>query len=122
MINVLVTDSRNWKNRFSIIVEFGLLMKRFDTDDITIIHGDCKGADRIADLVASRMWLKTKPYSAKWAKYGRSAGPKRNQQMVDENEIDYALVFHENLNESKGTRDMVKRLQKKNIPYKVITK
>ena len=55
-------------------------------------------------------------------RYGRGAGPRRNRQMLDENpDISLVLAFHEDLGRSKGTRDMVRRSEKKGIRTKIIT-
>lgn len=53
----------------------------------------------------------TKVYPALWNKYGKSAGPIRNQQMLD---IVYAFTY--DLENSRGTRDMVLRARKTKIP------
>lgn len=79
------------------------------SDDTVIIHGDCRGADRIAAMVGQELGLEIVAYPAKWDRYGRGAGPIRNQQMLTDGRPDKVYAFHDNLEKSKGTRDMIER-------------
>lgn len=50
----------------------------------TVIHGDAPGADFIAGKLAEdRKDLFVDPHPAKWDLYGKSAGPKRNIEMLN---------------------------------------
>ena len=86
----------------------------------TIIEGDCRGADRMAGCLAAVLGFKQKSFPANWAKYGRAAGPIRNQQMIDEGKPDLVIAFHENLRQSTGTKDMLEKALAAGIPYVVI--
>ena len=59
-------------------------------------------------------------YLANWDKHGRAAGPFRNQQMLYEREPEIYYGFHQNIEKSHGTKDMVSRCVKAGITYKVI--
>ena len=74
-----------------------------------IIHGGAKGADSIAGNLATYLNMKVIKYPADWDKYGKAAGVLRNQQMLDEGYPDLVVYFHKDLENSKGTKDMVKR-------------
>lgn len=74
-------------------------------DDAVIIHGAAKGADALADVWAREHGLRVERYPADWRKYGRRAGPVRNQQMLDEGKPDLVVAFPG----GRGTADMVKR-------------
>lgn len=52
---------------------------------------------------------------AEWDKYGKPAGPRRNQIMVDRNP-QVCLAYHPDLTKSKGTKDCVKRALLAGIP------
>lgn len=54
-------------------------------------------------------------YIADWAKYGRSAGPKRNKQMAEVS--DYVICFWDG--GSKGTKSMIEYAKKYNKPIKI---
>ena len=77
-----------------------------------MIHGDCRGADKLGAFVAERLGLEVIPYPAEWHIYKRGAGPVRNQQMIDKGKPELVLAFHENINESVGTIDMIKKAKR----------
>jgi len=80
-----------------------------------IIHGDCRGADRLAGQAAEQLGLTVRAYPAQWDSHGRAAGPIRNQQMIDEEHPDLVIAFHDDLTKSKGTRDMLQRAKRSGI-------
>lgn len=78
-----------------------------------IVEGDCKGADKLSASVALVLGIIVHAMPADWDRYGPSAGPIRNQEMLDTHpDSDIVLVFHDNLRQSKGTADMVRRCVK----------
>lgn len=86
-----------------------------------LIEGEAKGADRLAAQAARKLGIPVLPFPAGWNKYGRAAGPVRNTQMLREGQPDYAVAFHDNLAESKGTRNMTEQLTRKGIPWRLVT-
>ena len=74
-----------------------------------IIHGGARGADSIAGNLATYLNMKVIKYPADWDKYGKAAGILRNQQMLNEGHPDLVVYFHKDLENSKGTKDMVTR-------------
>lgn len=72
--------------------------------DITIIAGGAKGADSAAIDFAVCSFCDFEEYKADWKKHGRSAGPIRNQRMLDEGKPDLVVAFPG----GKGTAHMVK--------------
>lgn len=108
VIRVLVCGDRNWKNMG--IIERELIKLPADT---IIIHGAARGVDTLAKFVAERIGLKIindgKGFPADWKRYGRGAGPVRNKQMIDEGKPDLILAFHDDIKNSKGTKNMINR-------------
>jgi hypothetical protein len=51
----------------------------------------------------------------------RVAGPIRNQQMLDEGHPDLVIAFHDNMSESRGTRDMVGRAIKGGFSVRLVS-
>lgn len=49
----------------------------------TIVHGACIGADTICARVARLFGADAEAHPAEWKKYGKSAGPVRNRQMLE---------------------------------------
>ena len=112
-MKVLVTGDRNWTDRESIR---SWLSKLQDQGYDTLIEGEARGADTIARQEAESMGYTIERYPAQWTSYGKAAGVKRNQQMIDEGKPDLVLWFHHDLKNSKGTRDMVNRAISQKIP------
>lgn len=83
-----------------------------------IIHGDARGADRIAGAYAERLGIVCRRFPAAWETYGRRAGYVRNQQMLDEGQPDIVIAFWDG--ESKGTWNMIRLAEKSKIPVKVV--
>jgi hypothetical protein len=70
------------------------------------------GIDWLAGhIVVPDVWPDTvvQHFPADWNRYGRAAGPIRNQQMLDEGAPDAVIAFSVNLESSRGTADMVRR-------------
>lgn len=122
-IRVLICGSRNWTNKARIGRYLDSLMDEegYTADMITVIHGGCKGADHHAAMEAKGRGISVVEYPANWLKHGLSAGPKRNQQMIDDGKPDRVVAFHEDIAASKGTKDMIARAKFHDIPVTVIT-
>lgn len=101
---ILICGDREWKDPDLITVKLQTL-----PPDTLIIEGECRGADKLARICAKPLGLGVLPFPADWGEYGKAAGPIRNQQMLDEGMPTEVWAFHDNFEESKGTRDMIKR-------------
>lgn len=107
---VLVCGSRNWDD-LPIIQH--LLSFLGPTD--TLVSGAARGADTLAAFAATELGATLEEYPADWS-HGLSAGPIRNQEMIDKGLPDLALAF----GSGKGTDDMVRRCVKARVPtYRV---
>ena len=115
-MRVLVCGDRNWEDAQTIRRD----LLGFPTGTV-IIQGGCRGADRLARRVAEELGLQVEEYPADWRRYGRGAGPVRNQRMLKEGGPDLVLAFHPDLTESKGTKDMVGRARKAGIEVRVLS-
>ena len=82
-----------------------------------LIHGDAKGADRLAKAIAEENNIFVHTLPAEWDKYGRAAGPIRNIQMLEMKPV-LVLAFYNKI-ESKGTSHTVTEARKRNIPVKI---
>ena len=95
-----------------------------------VLVGDCPtGTDRIVrEFVVRSDKLRIADllvFPANWDRYGKSAGPRRNAEMVRQ-----LTVYHANgwqvrayaypLGDSRGTQDCVKELQRAGIPTKIL--
>lgn len=131
-MKVIICGDRNWRNPAPIeLVLRGLRQNLGHGQRITVLEGEAKGADTLARQVAEKLraewdgedwgWatIEVWAFPAKWGEYGKAAGPKRNQAMLD-NDPDLVIAFHDDLSNSKGTKDMVKRARRKGTPVYVI--
>ncbi len=117
MLRILITGSRYWSDW----IKLADVLKRYasySTDEVVIVHGDCPtGADQLAEQWATERKIRTEKHPAKWEKYGKAAGPKRNQKMVDLG-ADICIAFP--LPDSRGTVDCMNKAKAANIPVKVV--
>lgn len=82
---------------------------------VTVVYGAChRGIDALVHNLAQIHNFSLEAHPADWAKYGRAAGPIRNQEMVDSG-IDVCLAFPA-AESSPGTRGTIKMARKKGIP------
>lgn len=75
-----------------------------------LIHGGATGADEAAAHWAARAaadGVKAVEFKANWRKYGKRAGPLRNQRMLAEGKPDAVIAFAG----GRGTADMVARAE-----------
>lgn len=70
-----------------------------------LIEGGATGADSLARRWASNAGIVACRFDADWRNHGPSAGPKRNQQMLDEGKPDLVVAFRG----GRGTADMCRR-------------
>jgi hypothetical protein len=101
-MRVLVFGGRDWKKRKLTYAALDQLDKEYGFS--VVIDGMAPGADELAFDWALSRGVKTERYAADWDKYGRAAGPIRNQQMI-EALPDVAVAFPG----GTGTADMARR-------------
>lgn len=120
---VIVCGDRNWTDVERI--ESVLEELHEDVNELAVIEGGAKGADRAAWQWAARNrkngvgWIHC---PANWETYGRAAGPRRNQEMLDyllqarqQGHAIEVLAFHDDLENSRGTKDMVSRARRAGV-------
>lgn len=110
---VLVCGDRNWNDR-------AYLYDRLDQLSAwqaftTVIDGTAPGADCMAHDWADLHGIQSVRYPALWSEYGRAAGPIRNRQMLTEGKPDLVVAFHQDINQSKGTRDMIRQASRAGV-------
>lgn len=111
-MRILITGSRYYP-----AIEIRTVLDRYKGAVEEIIVGDATGADEAARAWAKDNNVKLTVGVADWNKYGKGAGPRRNQWMVD-HDPDLCIAFP--VKGSRGTWDCVKRAQAKNIPVTII--
>ncbi|KKK46814.1 hypothetical protein LCGC14_3161480 [marine sediment metagenome] len=104
-----------WKDPWPIIRELRNL-----PSTAVIIHGNAKGADKLAGELAHGLGFWVIPVDAEWSRYGKGAGPIRNKKMLSMRP-DLVLAFHEDISQSSGTKNMVSIARKAGIETKVFS-
>ena len=100
-MRVLVTGGRDYARRDYLFGALDMLDAKVRIE--TIIHGDYRGADTLADQWAKRRRREPLPFppTGPWPQ----AGPLRNQRMLDDGHPDLVVAFPG----GPGTSDMVRR-------------
>ena len=115
-MRVIVCGSRNWCRPKPIWEALEKIAS--DHPDAEIIHGDAPGADTLAGHIASALGLKVTAVPADWENLGKSAGVRRNTQMLAFG-VDLVLAFRMP-GKSNGTDDMVHRAIRAGVPTKAV--
>lgn len=128
-MRLLICGDRHWED-FHIITTtlHGFLSDAATNfDKLVIIEGCAKGADSIAchwydgrDRRPRHELVKHEHYPADWETHGKPAGPIRNRQMLGVGKPDIVVAFHDDLDNSKGTKDMVDIAKAAKVPVYVI--
>lgn len=131
---IIACGDRNWTN--DDLIRETLL----DYDPDMVIEGEARGADKLSRMVAEQdLGLSVAdetilPYPAEWKKYarpggkGNPAGPIRNGQML-ERLLEFqdagweiaVVAFHEDIENSKGTKDMVDKAKKAGVNVEIVS-
>ena len=118
-MKILVCGSRNWNRRKPIWEALTQVRKK--KKGVLVINGAAPGADTIAGETAWELGFEVRYFPADWNRYGKKAGPLRNQKMIDE-KPDAVLAFTEDSTSSQGTADTIRRAKEAGIPVFVYPK
>lgn len=108
---VAIVGSRKFPNRQQVIDYVASLPQ-----DTVIVSGGAKGVDTWAALAAKECGLDTLIFPAEWDKYGKSAGFRRNADIV--NACDRLVAFWDG--NSKGTAHSVGLAEKQGKPVEIV--
>lgn len=113
-IRIIVAGGRNFKDFDKLSTTIDKYLE--DKENVVIISGDAKGADKLGLRYAKQNKIEYEVYPANWEKHGKSAGFIRNAEMSD---IATDLIaFHDN--KSKGTKHMIETARKKKLKVTII--
>ena len=117
---LLIAGSRDYDNyeEFSDILESTI--ERIPHDDIEIVSGGARGADRLAERYAEEHGLIMRVFYADWETDGKRAGILRNikmQNYIKDKPNRACLCFWDG--ESRGTQSNFKMATERNTPLYV---
>ena len=110
---LLVTGDRDWDTPQRIWWALEKIHEKYHVTEL--VHGGARGADLQAAAWAVGKGIAVSAYPANWRKYNKAAGPLRNQAMLEGSKPDYCVAFHNDLEQSKGTKDMVDRVMQNTL-------
>ena len=120
MTRCIIAGSRNFTD-YQILEKN--VMRVFELEHIfkpQIISGHARGTDMLGELFAHEHYLDLKTFPAQWEKYGKSAGPIRNNDMATyaSEETGMLIAFWDG--KSKGTHNMIDTAKKHGLTVYVI--
>lgn len=113
-MRIIVCGSRDWSS-YNDIYTFlrGYRVYVNDTTaggPATVVHGDARGADRLAGDAARRLGMRVEPHRADWSGRGLMAGHERNRLMLALG-ADLVVAFKHDFNpkmDRGGTENMIR--------------
>lgn len=121
MRRILCCGDREWTDEGRVIAYFNSILL---TPKDTVIHGGCRGADTLAGNIACDCFGLEEhhivQFPADWSK-GKVGGPLRNAQMLREGKPTEVVAFHDNIQNSRGTADMINQAKAINLPITLVT-
>ena len=113
---IVIAGCRDYNNYYEAkeFVEYCLSRIRKE-NEIIIVSGGARGADALGERYAKENGFKIERYPAHWEKYGKSAGPKRNEQMAKV--ADCVICFWDK--KRKGTKSMMGFAREYNKPIRI---
>jgi len=87
-----------------------------ETPITVLINGAATGVDSIASCWAYQNGVTCESYPAQWTKFGRAAGPLRNQRMIDFGKPDLVVAFPGGV----GTADMIAKAREACVPVRKV--
>ena len=111
-MNLAVVGSRTFNNYE--LLENEILKSKLNIG--CIVSGGAKGADKLAERFAMKYNLDTNILLPEWDKYGKSAGYRRNKDIIDA--CDICIAFWDG--ESTGTKHTIDLAQEVKKPLIII--
>lgn len=115
---VVVTGSRDWNDWDAIEEQLSRLLSLVERpEDLQVIHGDARGADKMCQYKARQRGAQVLAVPAEWDRLGKRAGHVRNTAMLDL-EPDEVVAFW--LDRSRGTADCIRQAREAGIPVTIV--
>ncbi len=118
-LRVLVTGSRDLTDESVVLTALQAVVEYAAGRPIVIVHGACRGADLlVARLAAATIpGVTIEPHPAEWAKFGKSAGPRRNAAMVNSG-VEICAAFFIRGWQSRGTAGCCRLAVQAGVPVR----
>lgn len=120
MYRVIVAGTREFDNYLLLRMKLTDYLSPIPNEEIEIISGTARGADKLGEQYASDYNLKCIKFPADWNTYGKSAGYRRNAEMAKYASQEHGVLFAFWDGKSKGTKHMIDLAYKYNLETYVI--
>jgi hypothetical protein len=111
-MNLIIAGGRDFNNYETMCRE----LEEYENQDVTIISGCVRGADRLGERWAQDHGKAIREFPANWRKHGKAAGPIRNAEMADN--ADRGVVFWDG--KSRGTKNMIDNANRAGLQIKIV--
>ncbi len=109
-MKLIIAGGRNFHNYEQLCKVCDNILQ--DQTNIEIVSGAYyKGADKLGEQYAAEKGFRLTKFPADWNRFGKAAGPKRNEQMA--NYADALIAFWDG--KSKGTKHMIGLANKRKL-------
>ena len=108
-MKVIIAGSRNFNDYKKLCKICDHLLQ--NQANVEIVSGAARGADQLGEKYTKERGYKLTKFPANWNKYGKSAGPKRNEEMA--NYADVLIAFWDG--KSRGTKNMIELANKRKL-------
>ena len=108
MIRLIIAGPRDYYDRENVFCHIHMFQGKFGIDEI--VSGGASGVDTLAEEYANLYQIPFKLFPADWEKYGKAAGPIRNQQMAEYGNV--LLAFDRG---TKGTKNMIETARRNHL-------
>ncbi len=115
-MKLAIVGSRGFDNYDVLVTWANGVFYMYHSDKKAVVSGGAKGADSLGYQYAKDNGLDYTLFAANWDKHGKSAGFRRNQQIVDA--CDMVLAFWDG--KSKGTQDTINKAKKAKKPTVIV--
>ncbi len=115
-LKVVIGGCRDFYDYEFFKVKVDAYLETVKDKEITILSGHCTGVDQMAERYAKERHIKLFVFSAEWNLYGRSAGPIRNEKMVQQ--ADAVIAFWDG--KSRGTKSLISLATKHDRTLEVV--
>ena len=119
---IIICGGRDFDNYDALeyTIDTILSQHNLNFDDVEIISGGCRGADKLGIKYAESHKILCTEFLADWKRYGKAAGPIRNSEMLDyikDSKLPIVAAFLSA--DSRGTADTVRKA--KGLGFDTIT-
>lgn len=116
MLKVIIAGSRGFNDYQLLERLVDMYLQRYSPDQIEIVSGGARGADRLGECYAQSRGMALKVMPADWNRFGKSAGYGRNESMAQY--ATHCIVFWDG--SSRGTQHMINLANQYKLALRIV--